>query len=74
MGVIHRRDQSGWEGILAQQYRDPELAGVRKHPGPERSRNQRVIFLRAGRPTDRRPHADRPDRRGKVQDEEQACT
>ena len=31
MGVIHRRDQSGWEGVLAQQYGDPALSGVRKH-------------------------------------------
>jgi S-methyl-1-thioxylulose 5-phosphate methylthiotransferase len=31
MGVIHRRGRDGWEGIPAQQYRDPELAGVRKH-------------------------------------------
>lgn len=31
MGVIHRRGQTGWEGVAALQYSDPTLAGVRKH-------------------------------------------
>ena len=31
MGAIHRRGQTGWEGVVAQQYGDPALAGVRKH-------------------------------------------
>jgi quercetin dioxygenase-like cupin family protein len=31
MGVIHRRNGKGWEGVSAQAYPDPELAGVLKH-------------------------------------------
>ncbi|MGZ4220273.1 MAG: cupin domain-containing protein [Solirubrobacteraceae bacterium] len=31
MGVIHRRGQTGWEGVVAQEYGDPALSGVRKH-------------------------------------------
>ncbi len=31
MGVIHRRNGEGWEGVSAQAYPDPELAGVLKH-------------------------------------------
>jgi quercetin dioxygenase-like cupin family protein len=31
MGVIHRRGQTGWEGVVAVQYGDPALSGVRKH-------------------------------------------
>src|SRR6478736_5107369 len=31
MGVIHRRGQTGWEGVVALQYGDPALAGVRKY-------------------------------------------
>jgi S-methyl-1-thioxylulose 5-phosphate methylthiotransferase len=31
MGVIHRRGQAGWEGVVAQEYGDPALSGVRKH-------------------------------------------
>jgi quercetin dioxygenase-like cupin family protein len=31
MGVIHRRGQAGWDGVEAQEYGDPALAGVRKH-------------------------------------------
>ena len=31
MGVIHRRGQTGWEGVVALQYGDPALSGVRKH-------------------------------------------
>jgi quercetin dioxygenase-like cupin family protein len=31
MGVIHRRNERGWDGIDPQPYDDPELAGVLKH-------------------------------------------
>jgi quercetin dioxygenase-like cupin family protein len=31
MGVIHRRDGQGWEGVMAEPYPDPDLAGVLKH-------------------------------------------
>jgi hypothetical protein len=31
MGVIHRRGQAGWEGVVAEEYGDPALSGVRKH-------------------------------------------
>ncbi len=31
MGVIHRRDGRGWQGVEAQPYSDPALAGVLKH-------------------------------------------
>ena len=31
MGVIHRRGQTGWDGVVAVQYGDPALPGVRKH-------------------------------------------
>ncbi len=31
MGVIHRRGQTGWEDVVALQYSDPALSGVRKH-------------------------------------------
>jgi quercetin dioxygenase-like cupin family protein len=31
VGVVHRRSGAGWEGIAAQAYDDPALAGVRKH-------------------------------------------
>ena len=31
MGVIHRREQTGWEGVAPLQYGDPALSGVRKH-------------------------------------------
>lgn len=28
MGVVHRRNGDGWEGVSPQRYPDPELAGV----------------------------------------------
>jgi len=31
VGVIHRCSGSQWEGVAAQAYDDPSLAGVRKH-------------------------------------------
>ena len=61
MGVIHRRDQSGWEGVLAQQYGDPELAGVHKHEligeaeGATRYR-VRYFYVPAGGRTARERH------------------
>src|SRR5436305_8897306 len=31
MGAIHRRTTHGWEGVVAEAYKAPSLAGVRKH-------------------------------------------
>src|SRR4051795_3911833 len=31
MGTVHRRLARGWEGVAAQAYDDPALAGVEKH-------------------------------------------
>lgn len=31
MGVIHRRNGTGWDGVSPQPYSDPSLAGVLKH-------------------------------------------
>jgi S-methyl-1-thioxylulose 5-phosphate methylthiotransferase len=48
MGVIHRRAHAGWEGVVAQEYGDPTLAGVRKHEligEPEGARRYRVRYF-----------------------------
>src|SRR3954471_12932090 len=31
MGTVHRRSERGWEGVAAEAYDDPALAGVEKH-------------------------------------------
>jgi quercetin dioxygenase-like cupin family protein len=61
MGVIHRRNQDGWEGVAAQAYDDPQLSGVRKHEligeaeGAERYR-VRYFEVPAGGATSRESH------------------